>query len=630
VSSPEKEYQHRLAERRAQHAALDRRERTISNGRLVVFMAGVILVIIVLTTDHVNPLWLLAPLVVFIAVAVLHDVVIRRKDLASAAVGYYERALARLEGRWAGTGIQRTQGFVSENHPYVADLDLFGEASLFELLCTARTRAGEQTLARWLLHPAPVKEVRERQQAVEDLRSRLDLREDLALLGGGLRAEVDPDALARWGEEPAAFPGPWHGAARTAGVVLALAAVAAGALWAAGVAGPIPLLAVAALEWVVYRAVGKRLRAVVAAVERAGRELRVLAGVVARLEPERFSAARLQALHARLSVEGRPVSAAVRGLDRLVNWLDAQRNALFAPVGFLLMWPLNFGMAIESWRLTAGKRIRGWLEVVGELEALTSLASYAYEHPDDPFPELEDQGPLLRAEGLGHPLIQDSVCVRNNVTLGPSDRAWIVSGSNMSGKTTLLRTVGVNVVLALAGAPIRANAMTLSPLAVGATIRIHDSLQAKRSRFYAEIQRLKQLMDIATGGQAPLLFLLDEILHGTNSRDRQIGAAALLRQLLSLGAVGLVTTHDLAIADASDELIGRTANKHFRDHLEQGQLAFDYTLREGVVQGSNAIALMRAVGLDIPEPAGGTPEQKTPAQREDGLKKISSSSSGTT
>ena len=627
MSNPDKEYQRRLAERRARHAELDRRERAVSNGRLVVFLAGVALAILVLTTDHVSPLWLLVPVAVFLVVAVLHDVVIRRRDLAAAAVGYYERALARLEGRWPGSGIQRTDGFFAEDHPYAADLDLFGEASLFELLCAARTRAGEETLARWLLHPAAVEEVRARQRAVEDLRGRLDLREDLTLLGGGLRAEVDPDALARWGEEPAAFPGPWHAVARVAGVVLALAAVGAGALWAAGVAGPLPLLAVAAVEWVAYRFAGRRLRVVVAAVERAGRELRVLAGVVARLEPERFSAPRLVVLHGRLTVEGRPVSAAVRGLDRLVNWLDAQRNALFAPIGFLLMWPLNFGMAIEAWRLRAGRQIRGWLEVVGELEALNSLAAYAYEHPEDPFPELEERTPLLRVEGVGHPLIQDSLSVRNDVALGPTDRAWIVSGSNMSGKTTLLRTVGVNVVLALAGAPVRARAMTLSPLALGATIRIHDSLQAKRSRFYAEIQRLKQLMDIAAAAGPPLLFLLDEILHGTNSRDRQVGAAALLRQLVSLGAVGLVTTHDLAIADASDGLGERIGNKHFRDHLEQGQLAFDYTLREGVVQGSNAIALMRAVGLDIPEEPG----QEEPAHtRADDLKKISSSRSGTT
>lgn len=338
-------------------------------------------------------------------------------------------------------------------------------------------------------------------------------------------------------------------------------------------------------------------------------------------EAAQFRAPLLRELHSLLTDGSRTASASIRRLDRLVVWLDAQRNALFAPVGFLLMWPVHFALAIEAWRLRTGGNIRRWLGAVGQIEALGALAAYSFEHPADPFPELAEQGPLLRAEQLGHPLIAEDASVRNDVELGDGVRTWIVSGSNMSGKTTLLRTVGINTVLALAGAPVRASSLKLSVLALGATIRIHDSLQARRSRFYAEIQRLKQLMDLADG-PAPLLFLLDEILHGTNSHDRLVGATALIHQFLARGAIGLITTHDLAIADAGSELEGRVDNRHFRDHLHQGQLAFDYKVRPGVVQGSNAIALMRAVGLDICGPDS-PPQECTDGE---GLKKITSSS----
>jgi DNA mismatch repair ATPase MutS len=240
-----------------------------------------------------------------------------------------------------------------------------------------------------------------------------------------------------------------------------------------------------------------------------------------------------------------------------------------------------------------------WIEVIGELEALAALAGYAYERPDEPFPEIVEQAPLLDAAALGHPLIPRERCVRNDIRLGGELRLLIVSGSNMSGKSTMLRTVGVNVVLALAGAPVRATRMTVSPLQVGATLRIQDSLAEGASRFYAEITRLKQLVDLARAAPPPLLFLLDEILAGTNSHDRRIGAEAVVRGLVDHGAIGLVTTHDLALAEVATALGPRARNVHFEDRMVDGKLEFDYRMRDGVVQHSNAIALMRAVGLEI-------------------------------
>jgi DNA mismatch repair ATPase MutS len=235
---------------------------------------------------------------------------------------------------------------------------------------------------------------------------------------------------------------------------------------------------------------------------------------------------------------------------------------------------------------------------VGEFEALSSLAGYAYEHPADPFPEITDEERVLDAEEVGHPLMAAARSVPNSIRLAGPLQLLVVSGSNMSGKSTLLRTIGVNVLLALAGAPVRARRMRLSPLAIGATIRIHDSLQAGTSRFYAEIQRIRQVMDL-TNETLPVLFLFDEILHGTNSHDRAIGAEAIVRSFLKRGAIGLVTTHDLALTKVAESLAPHAANVHFEDELRDGKLVFDYRMKSGVVQKSNALELMKAVGIEV-------------------------------
>ena len=205
---------------------------------------------------------------------------------------------------------------------------------------------------------------------------------------------------------------------------------------------------------------------------------------------------------------------------------------------------------------------------------------------------------MFDAAQLGHPLIAEARCIRNDVMLSPQQSLLIVSGSNMSGKSTLMRTVGVNVVLALAGAPVRAERLRLARLNVGAAIHIQDSLQAGASRFYAEITRLRQVVEL-TQAELPLLFLLDEILSGTNSHDRRIGAAAVIKSLVERGALGLVTTHDLALTKIAEELKGRARNVHFQDELKDGQMYFDYRMHDGVVERSNALELMRAVGLDV-------------------------------
>jgi DNA mismatch repair ATPase MutS len=508
-------------------------------------------------------------------------------------VSYYERGLARLDGRWAGSGEPGTR-FLDEGHPNALDLDLFGTGSLYELLCTARTRRGADRLASWLLEPAPPMEVRSRQAAVAELRSRIDLREDLALLGADVPSGVDLDGLVQWGEAPAILV---SRLARVLALVLAIFGVLGLAAWFAGY-GTLLLAVVLALEGGLALWLRDRVRRVVDPLERRAHDLAVFYGVLDRLEREQFASPRLAQLRAALEVTGKPPSERIAQLMSLIELLDSRRNLYFAPLAAVLMWTTQLAFALEGWRLATGRAIRGWLEAVAEFEALCALATYAFENPADPFPELVEEGPVFDGEGLGHPLLPVERFVRNDVRLNGEVGVFVVSGSNMSGKSTLLRTVGVNAVLAQAGAPVRAARLRISPLTVGATLRVQDSLQAGRSRFFAEVLRVRQLLELARGPR-PLLFLLDELFHGTNSHDRRVGAEAVVRTLAEAGAIGLITTHDLALTHIADELAPRAVNVHFEDQFVDGAVTFDYRMRPGIVQHSNALALMRSVGIEV-------------------------------
>ncbi len=588
------EYARRLAARRATASIRSRHASIAANLRLLVFAAGVVVAWLVFGSRSLAGGWLVPPVLSFIALLFAHDRLLAQRQRALRSVEFYERALSRLESRWAGGGAQGER-FRDPHHPYAEDLDLVGEGSLFELLCAARTRAGEDTLAAWLFEPAAPEPIRRRHGAVRELTPMLDLREDLARLGDELRSGLHPESVCAWGRAPASIA-TRAPAALAAG--LAALAIAGLVCWVATPVGPLPFLLALLLEgvfWGVYR---RRLQAVVQAVELPGRDLGLLAHLLERLEREAFESARLVELRAALETDGAPASACIARLRRWIDLLDARRNQLFLPVAVVLLWTPQLAFAIERWRLRCGSDLGRWIDAVGEIEALCAFAAFHYEHPDYAFPEICDGGPRFEGVAIGHPLLPADTCVRNDVTLSAERAALIVSGSNMSGKSTLLRSVGINAVLALAGAPVCAEALKLSPLAIGASIRLRDSLLEGNSRFYAEILRLRQITEL-TCGALPVLFLLDEILSGTNSHDRGIGAEAVVRNLVESGAIGLVTTHDLALTRLADALAPRAANVHFQDHLEDGVIAFDYRIHPGVVTKSNALELMRAVGLDV-------------------------------
>jgi hypothetical protein len=604
--NPAAEYKQRLTDRRALKDQCRARMDVVGWVRLAVAILFLGMLWMVFGMRAIPSSFLLVPAALFAGLVVYHERLRRAWDRAKRAAEFYEKGLDRLEDRWQKKGNPGTE-YAKDGRLYSTDLDILGEASLFELLCTVRTRSGEETLARWLCSPASRAEILQRQEAVEELRNNIDLREDLALIAPEVRAEVHPDFMSAWANAPSKL---YSNGARVFAAVL-VGALVVSVVYNVGFGGsplvPIAVLSLEAAVGLIYRNRVREIlgtagpsdpREVGLAVTEPARELHVLGAALQRMEQEKYKAVRLRDLQSNLGHDGRKPSKDIARLVKLVGYLDQRRNEFFAIISVMLLWATQFSLAIEAWRLRFGPEIESWLKNFGEFEALCALAGYAYEHPNDIFPEIVEGEAVLEAEEVRHPLIDPAACVPNSIHLGGGLQLLLVSGSNMSGKSTLLRTIGINTVLALAGGPVRAKRMRLSVLAIGATLRVQDSLQAGVSRFYAEIQRLHDTMEL-TLGSLPVLFLLDEILHGTNSHDRAIGAEAIVRGLIERGAIGLVTTHDLALARVVDALAPRAKNVHFEDHLENGRMTFDYILHPGVVQKSNALELMRAVGLKV-------------------------------
>ncbi len=591
---PHAEYTRRLEERRKVAAFEDRRYRRIGNARLATGIVGAIMAWLVFG-NAVLPFWWLAfPVAIFLALVLWHQYNANRLNDARRAVLFYECGLARLEDRWQGQG-DAGERFRPADHLYADDLDIFGRGSMFELMSTARTVAGQETLAKWLLEPAEIGAVRDRQEAVEELRGRLDLRADLFLLGDAVRTPADTALLDGWGKaEPVEFTRAlWFAAPAMAATAIALFV-----LYVFDVLRLWPFLVAVLVELGLIYALRPKVHRVTESVEQPAAALELVSAVLERFEREQFTSALLLRLAAGFEAADMPASRRIAQLERYVFRVEWTDNQFFAPIAAVLLWREQLAIRIERWRRENGARAGVWLSTVGELEALSALAGYAFEHPSDPFPELAKDGPLFAAEGLAHPLLKESAAVRNDVRLGPGVRLLIISGSNMSGKSTLLRAVGLNAALAMCGAPVRAARLATSALSVAASIRVLDSLQDGRSRFLAEITRMRRMMELAESGRA-LLFLIDELLSGTNSHDRRIGAEAILRGLLARGAIGMATTHDLALAAIADVLAPIAQNVHFADVLDEGKLTFDYRLHHGVVRRGNALELMRSVGLEV-------------------------------
>jgi MutS domain V len=599
LPDPRAEYSKRLEAHLTIVKAKELNHRRFGNFKLAVIALGFLVVWLSLHSGLFSAYWIAAPVALYVVLAILHGLTLRAQKRAESAAAFYQRGIARIEDRWTGNGSAGDR-FRDPKHVYSEDLDIFGAGCLFELLSTARLPMGEEFLARWLKSGSPVPDILERQNVIADLREKLDLREQLAMLGEDLRVRLDPSSLCAWAEDTNLLPtGPWR-------IVAAVLTAAFGVallyyLFTAKIAA---VLVVVLFEAAIYRWLKLRAARVSDGIGTNGEGLILFADILQRLEDEKFSSPRLQGFAARLKRDGAPASQAIRQLARIGYWIDARGGLIAKMLELPALYTVQVGLAAESWRRKYGRSLRAWVEITGEMEALISLAAYSYEHPADPFPVfVEDAGaantqPVFDGDELGHPLIAAAKCVRNSVRLNVETRVMLVSGSNMSGKSTFLRTAGINAVLAMAGAPVRAKSLRLTPVNLGSSIRRVDSLQENRSSFYTEILRIRDVFEL-TEGSAPVFFLFDELMEGTNSNDRKIGAEGLFRALLERRAIGIVTTHDLALTEITGALSSVVRNVHFQDYVEDGKMRFDHKLRDGVVAKSNALELMRLIGLKV-------------------------------
>ncbi len=592
----EKEYERRLSLREDELERVRVRHRRLWTYFALALLAATVFASLAPIWHSIPFVWSLPPFTVSLYVIRLLMLNARRHSRVSRIVNFYRLALGRVNHEWQGRGVSGTE-FLPENHLYASDLDLFGTGSLFELLCTARTGVGRTMLAKWLLNPADRNEVEKRQLAVAELRDMLDFREDWAAVGSVASDGVGLSAISDWAASPdVTYPRFMRGLALILPICLVLLAIsvrmgAFGHHWLWPVAIVIPL------EGLLAGVLLKKTKATAANVLLPSFELKLLAPLLDRLAKLSVRSQLLQELQSRLYAPTFSPAERIRALNVLVWLLQLRQIEFFALPSSLILWGTNVSILVEGWRQRNRDALAAWLDALGQFEALLCLARYSYENPDHTFPVLEpDSSTLFEAESLGHPLLNRKNCVRCTIELHPKTRQLIVvSGSNMSGKSTLLRSIGTNSVLALAGAPVRASRLRISPLQLGCSINTHDSIRDGKSRFQVEVERLKLI--IACSRDANLLFLLDEMLGGTNSNDRYFGAKAVIDELVECGAVGLMTTHDLALTEIVSSLGSRAVNVHFAEQYENGEMEFDYRMRIGVLTHTNGLNVMAALGL---------------------------------
>nr|WP_217443360.1 DNA mismatch repair protein MutS [Myxococcus sp. CA051A] len=600
--NPHHTYTERRAAAEAELAALDRVSARYANLRTLAFLVAAVVSGLIVTGRLPKTWWwgTVAAVVVYGLLAVLHHQIFRREARQRLYVTLNERGLARLGHGWHEF-TERGERFASPAHLYTPDLDVFGQGSLFQLLNETATRAGEERLAAWLSAPAPVDVVQARQGAARELAPLVDFRQDLCVEARTVAKEkADPSLFIQWSEA-----GPALDSIRWSLPLAIILPPVTLTLFILGEVGVLPgssVWAGLAAQLAVAVATRRTLRKMDEGVEKGEQGFVRYAPIFERVEGQRFEHPLLRQLQSGLQQQGEPpVSKHFQRFSRLFSLIEFKRHQFHPLVHWLTLWDIHALFALERWRAKHGTQVRHWFEALAEMEALSCVAGLAHDRPAFAWPTLEATGPLVEAKVMGHPLLDAPV--PNDVSLPGPRQALLITGSNMSGKTTLMRALGTNAVLALAGAPVSAASFRLSPLHVLTSMRVKDSLERGVSYFYAEVQRIKAVLDAARAANGQALFLLDEILLGTNTRERQLASREVLRLLLSTGASGAVTTHDLSLTSLAEETRdAHVRNVHFRDHLEAGEMVFDYKLREGVVDTTNALRVLRLAGVPVDDP----------------------------
>lgn len=604
--TPNITYQNRAAAFSAEERRLARISFRFSVGRGALFLGflATLLTILVRASLADATLWLVAGawLAAFLLVLPWHERIVQRQRRAAALRELNEEALRRLARAWDRLPVPRVPEALAVDHR-ARDLDLFGRASLLQLLGTPHTPAGRLRLAGWLLQPAPPAEIALRQEAVRELAPEVEFRQQIEVRTRPMEsAPPDVEPFLRWAEDE-----PWLLPRKGLVWLTRLLPPVTVGLVIAAFAPPFPAwpawLAVTVNFFLMYR-FGERLEGAFNRTEAREREFRTYADAMEHAVSRDATAPALRRIGGTLAFQGRPAHAWMQLLDDRIGLSEARRNPILRlPIELLFLWDFHALWLLERWQQAVGKQARGWLEALGELEALSALAGLRHDNPGWALPAVAPGEDRFAARVLGHPLIPEERRVPNDVEVGPAGTFLLVTGSNMSGKSTLLRSMGLNAVLAQAGGPVCAEALRMPPVELATSILVEDSLAGGVSFFMAELLRIRSVVEAADRSRAEgrvLLYLLDEILRGTNSSERQVAVRRVLLHLLRSGAIGAVSSHDLQVAEIP-ELRAASRPVHFQETLHPGggerAMTFDYRMRPGIATTTNALALMELVGL---------------------------------
>jgi DNA mismatch repair ATPase MutS len=597
--SPEEVYRKRIDSVSVEIQQLRRKETLLSATKLVAVVCGILLLVKLATKFTLGPvLALAADLILFVVAVAIHENIIKKRKFHEALKEINENEIRAAQGEFLD--FDTGEELISTDHEYASDLDIFGHRSVFHSLNRTTTSIGKRMLSTWLKtfpEDAGKKEIKDKQDAVQELAEKLDLRQNIQAHGRFIEDSMrrlesfqdlfdEPDAV--FGKKTLIvfihlFP------------LITLGAVASMFFHVPWI---VPLGFVLA-QGIVNKMTGKTRKRIYDLSSRNAKILTAYSKITAELEEEDFTSERLKELKSVLFLEGKPASLHIKKLSTILGYFDVRLSKEFHLLfNNLFFWDLNCVYRIEKWKKKTGPVIHKWFDVIGKIEALSSLANALYNNPDWTMPEVSGPNFRLEARAIGHPLIPRAENIRNDISLDRKGNVLIVTGPNMSGKTTFLKTLGVNIVLAMAGGPVCAEKFSLSPLKLYTSMKVTDSLDKKLSLFYAELQRLKMIMD-AILDKEPVFFLIDEMLKGTNESDRQKGAIALIKQLVENKADGILATHDLELTKLEKDYGEFIANYHFDGYIEGDKLLFDYILKAGICQSSNALELMKKVGIKI-------------------------------
>lgn len=588
-------YQQRIHDIRQQLTLLKRKKSYFAWARLLN------IALIILT-------WYLFPVlnVYTVSITVLLLIVFVRliyADLSNrSAIGHHERLLLINEDEIKalnGEFYQFANGtaYLPKEHPYAADMDILGHASLFQFMNRTVSEPGAGKLADWLLNAADPSTILNRQEAVKELKDKMAFRQNLQAYGKEYPiTNLSVQRLQAWLHEKPAFPenSHWKWLRYLLPAIAIIICIGTMADW-------FPMN-VFYLALVVFGSIAFQLNKKIAPVHeqlsKMAAQLETLSVSIRSIEQESFQSPLLKSLQADFISGDKKASASIRSLHKTLDRLDLRYNmVLSVPLDLVLFWSLQQVLALEQWKKQESGRVEIWLARLAEMESLNSISTIHFNQPDWVFPELKENYFSLEARSLGHPLINEKKRVNNDISIKDKGELMLITGSNMAGKSTFLRSTGVNLVLAMAGAPVCATYFSFTPVQLISSMRIADNLEESTSTFYAELKKLKSIIDRVNAGEK-LFIVLDEILRGTNSHDRHTGSDALIRQLIRHQAAGMIATHDLALADIQQSFPQNILNHHFDVQVSGEELYFDYKLKPGVCQSMNASILMRKIGIE--------------------------------